>query len=196
MRDKSVQAFRAALLSDGVGVFPADTVYGLAAHAESAAGVRKLYELKGRPEGKPAAVMFFDLDRALGALAPDLGPRTKGALERLLPGPLTVVLPNPRGLYPLAGGTDRIGLRVPALEELRAIDFPLLQSSANPSGGPDPRRLEDVDPAIRAGADAELDGGVLPGTPSTVVDLSSYERGTYEVLREGAVPAETLANDL
>lgn len=196
MKPGELERFAAALLRDGVGLFPADTVYGLAAHAESQAGVRRLYELKGRPEGKPAAVMFFDRDRALSALAADLGPRTRAAMERLLPGPVTLILPNPRGLYPLAGGGDRLGLRVPAIEALRAIDFPLLQSSANPSGGADPRRLDDVDPAIRTGADAELDGGELPGTPSTVVDLTVYEHGSYEVLREGAVSAAALTDAL
>ena len=190
-----VEAFQAALLSDGVGLFPADTVYGLAADAESEAGVRRLYELKGRPERKPAAVMFFELDRALAALG-ELGPRTRAALERLLPGPVTLIVPNPGRLYPLACGPapERVGVRVPQVPEaMRAISRPVLQSSANPSGGPDPRRLEDVDPAIRAGVDAELDGGQLPGTPSTVVDLSSYETGTYALLREGAVPADRLA---
>jgi L-threonylcarbamoyladenylate synthase len=195
LQRSDVEAFQSALLSDGVGLFPADTVYGLAADAESEQGVRKLYELKGRSERKPAAVMFFDLDRALAAL-PDLGARTRGALERLLPGPVTVVVPNPGRLYPLACGPapERLGLRVSELPEpMRAIRRPVLQSSANPSGGPDPRRLEDVDPAIRAGVDAELDGGELPGTPSTVVDLTSYESGTYEVLREGVLPFDRLA---
>jgi L-threonylcarbamoyladenylate synthase len=190
-----VEALQAALLGDGVGLFPADTVYGLAADAESARGVRRLYELKGRPERKPAAVMFFELDRALVAL-PDLGPRTRAALERLLPGPVTLVVPNPQRLFPLACGPapDRLGLRVPDVPEpMRAIHRPVLQSSANPSGGPDPRRLEDVDPAIRAGVDAELDGGELPGTPSTVVDLTSYESGSYGVLREGVVSPNRLA---
>jgi L-threonylcarbamoyladenylate synthase len=192
---QDVEAFQAALLSDGVGLFPADTVYGLAADAESEAGVRRLYELKGRPERKPAAVMFFELDRALAALD-DLGPRTRAAVERLLPGPFTLVVPNPRRLYPLACGPapERLGVRAPEVPEaMRAIHRPVLQSSANRSGGPDPRRLEDVDPAIRAGVDAELDGGELPGTPSTVIDLSAYETGRYDVLREGAVAADRLA---
>ena len=100
--------------------------------------------------------------------------RTRAALKRLLPGPVTVVLPNPARLYPLACGPEpeRLGVRVPdlrgALEPLRAADGPVLQSSANPSGGPDARRLEDVDPALRAAVDAELDAGELPGVPSTV----------------------------
>ncbi|HEX8054048.1 MAG TPA: L-threonylcarbamoyladenylate synthase [Thermoleophilaceae bacterium] len=194
-----MEAFQAALLSDGVGLFPADTVYGLAADAESARGVERLYELKGRPPVKPAAVMFFDPDAVLD-LARDLGPRTREALARLLPGPVTLIVPNPERRYPLACGPvpERLGIRVPGLPEplaaLLAIRRPILQSSANPSGGPDPRRLADVDPEIRAGVDAELDGGELPGTASTVVDLVRYEQaGEFEVLREGAVAAEELA---
>jgi L-threonylcarbamoyladenylate synthase len=144
--------------------------------------------------------MFFSLEPALRAL-PDLGPRTRAALERLLPGAVTPIVPNPRRLWPLACGPapERLGLRVPALgpalQPLAAVARPVLQSSANPSGGPDPRRLEDVDPALRDGADLALDGGELPGTPSTVVDLTGYEAGgRYEVVREGAVPAARLAD--
>jgi L-threonylcarbamoyladenylate synthase len=66
---------------------------------------------------------------------------------------------------------------------------PVLQSSANVAGGPDARRLEDVPEAIRRGADLVLDGGELPGTPSTVVDLRMYERGgEWRIVRPGAVP--------
>ena len=197
MNANDVERFAAALEADGVGLFPADTVYGLAAHAESEAGVRRLYELKGRPPRQPAAVMFFDRERVL-ELAEPLGPRTREALSRLLPGPITAIVPNPGRLYPLACGPapERLGLRVPGLPPelapLRAVGLPLLQSSANPSGGADPRRLEEVDPAIRAGVDAELDGGELPGTPSTVIDLCDYENGSYSVLREGAVPRAAL----
>jgi L-threonylcarbamoyladenylate synthase len=71
--------------------------------------------------------------------------------------------------------------------------WPVLQSSANPSGGADARRLADVDARIRAQVDLQLDAGDLPGTPSTVVDLSAYEQdGSYAVLREGAVPSRAL----
>ena len=69
----------------------------------------------------------------------------------------------------------------------------MLQTSANLTGGPDPRRLADVPEALRAGADLVLDGGELPGVPSTVVDLSRYEdEGRWEILREGAVPADAV----
>ncbi|HXD56461.1 MAG TPA: L-threonylcarbamoyladenylate synthase [Thermoleophilaceae bacterium] len=186
--------FEECVARGGVALFPADTVYGLATNAESAEGVRRLYEIKGRPQDRPAAVMFFRLDDALGAL-PELGPRTREALERLLPGPVTLILPNPERRFPLACGPapERLGLRVPDVPALAEVRTPVLQSSANPSGGADVRRLADVDPGIRARVDLEIDGGELPGTPSTVVDLTDYESGgVYSVLREGALDPEAL----
>jgi len=200
MTAAEVAAFERSIAGGGVCLFPADTVYGLAADPESEAAVERLYELKGRPAERPAAVMLFALDRALAAL-PSLGPRTRAALERLLPGAVTLLVPNPERRFPLACGPEpeRLGVRVPALEgalaPLAAVRVPLLQSSANPSGGPDARRLEDVDDAIRNGADLALDGGELPGTPSTVVDLTGYEEdGSFEVVREGAIAAGRVAD--
>lgn len=202
MRPTDVEAFRACIESGGIALFPADTVYGLAAAPGSESAVRRLYELKGRPPERPAAVMFFELERALAAL-PELGQRTREAIMRLLPGPVTLVLPNPARRYPLACGPrpERLGIRVPdlagPLEPLAGAAVAVLQSSANLSGGADPRRLDEVDPAVRAGVDVELDGGELPGTPSTVVDLAAYEEtGAFDVLREGALPADRLAAQL
>src|SRR3954468_16701278 len=177
----------------GVAVFPADTVYGLACDPQSREAVERLYTLKGRRPGKPAAIMFFDRELALEAL-PELGARTREALGRLLPGGVTLLLPNPAGRFPLAGGGDTLGLRVPALDgplaPLSAIHWPVLQSSANRTGGPDARRLEEVPELMRRAADLVLDAGELPGTPSTVVDLRGYERdGSWSIVREGAVAA-------
>jgi len=199
LEERDVETFRRCIAVGGVALFPADTVYGLATEPESKEGVRRLYGLKGRDVGRPAAVMLFDLELALAAL-PELGPRTRAALERLLPGALTVLLPNPARRYPLACGPapERLGLRVPelpaGLTALWAARWPVLQSSANRSGGADARRLDQVDERIRRGVDLELDGGELPGIASTVVDLTRYEdEGTYEVLREGAVEADRVS---
>ena len=198
MTPEEVARFERCIAGGGVALFPADTVYGLAADPESSAAVERLYELKGRPATRPAAVMFFSLEPALAAL-PSLGPRTREALGRLLPGGVTAILPNPERRYPLACGPEpgRLGLRVPDLQgvlaPLSAVPRPVLQSSANPSGGADARRIADVDPALRAAVDLVLDGGELPGVASTVVDLTEYEGGRYDVLREGAVPADRLA---
>jgi L-threonylcarbamoyladenylate synthase len=187
------ETFERCMAVGGVAIFGADTVYGLACEPDTPEAVDRLYAIKGRRPDKPAAVMFFSLELALAAL-PELGPRTVAALEGLMPGAVTVLLPNPAGRFPLACGPDpaTLGLRVPALgpatAALGAVRWPVLQSSANPSGGADARRLEDIPAAIRAEADLLLDAGELAGTASTVIDLRRFESdGTWEILREGAV---------
>lgn len=158
--------FEECIRKGGVVLFPADTVYGLAVDPGNEDAVARMYALKGRPREKRSALMYFLIDAV-----PDLPP----AARRLLPGPVTVILADGRGI------------RVPDQPLLAGVTVPVLQTSANPAGGPDPRRLEDVDPRIREGVDLEIDGGELPGTPSTVVDLSGEE---FRIVREGAVPAE------
>lgn len=190
-------AFSACLARGGVAVFPADTVYGLAARAGDAAALARLYALKGRPPGKPAALMCFTLARAHALLGP-LGPRTRAAVAALLPGPVTLLLPDPAA----PGDAARaLGIRVPrltpALAALARVEHVIVQSSANLAGGPDPRTVAEVPAAIRAGADLVLDAGPLPGTPSTVVDLRPLEAtGRWRVVREGAVPRAGIARAL
>ena len=188
------RAFERCLAVGGLAVFPADTVYGLACDPVNRFAVERLYLLKRRPLSKPSAVMFFDLDIALSSLA-ELGERTRAALPRLLPGGVTVLLPNPAERFPLACGSDplTLGVRVPVVPSLAGVRRPVLQSSANRAGGADPRRLQEVPPLIRAAADLVIDGGELPGTPSTVVDLRRYENdGSWSVVRPGAVGEESL----
>jgi L-threonylcarbamoyladenylate synthase len=188
--------FARCIAGGGVAVFPADTVYGLACDPESAAAVERLYALKGRAPDKPAAVMFFGLDAALAAL-PELGQRSVAAARALLPGQVTLLLSNPAGRFPLAGGGAVLGLRVPDVPLLAGVTVPVLQSSANVAGGPDARTLGDIPAQIRDGADLVIDGGELPGTPSTVVDLTRYEDGgDWTVVREGAFPPDALARVL
>jgi L-threonylcarbamoyladenylate synthase len=193
-------AFEACIEGGGVAVFPADTVYGLACDPENADAVRRLYELKGRPADKPAAVMWFDRDAALAAL-PELSSRIRAAVEALTPGGVTLLVPNPRGRFPLAAGPagegQALGVRIPIAPQLQAVPLVVLQSSANHAGGVDARRVSDVPEEIRHGADLVLDAGDLPGTPSTVIDLRRYEDGGgWSVLREGAVAAEEVARAL
>jgi L-threonylcarbamoyladenylate synthase len=194
----SSEDFERCIAGGGVVVFPADTVYGLACDPLDAGAVERLYLLKRRPPTKPAAVMMFDVEFAL-ATVPEVGPRTRGALERLLPGPLTVLLPNPAERFPLACGPApaTLGLRVPRIEAMAGVRVAVLQSSANHAGGADTRRLEEIPEDIRAGADLVIDGGDLPGTPSTVVDLRRYEEsGQWGVARTGAVPYMEIAEAL
>jgi L-threonylcarbamoyladenylate synthase len=197
---EDVATFERCIAVGGVALFPADTVYGLATEPDSREGVDRLYALKGRPPIRPAAVMFFQRELATAAL-PELGPRTRAAFERLLPGPVTLLVPNPTRRFPLACGPEpeRLGVRVPALDApalapLAAARWPVLQSSANRSGAADARRLADVDDSIRRGVDLQLDGGELPGAPSTVIDLTRWDdEGDYSIVREGALSASEVA---
>jgi L-threonylcarbamoyladenylate synthase len=190
---------RACLASGGVALFPTDTVYGLGCDPLRRSAVERLYALKRRAADRPAAVMFFALSEALGAL-PELGARERAAIEALLPGPVALLLPNRAQRFPLACGPDpgTLGLRVPllagSLSALQAVSGPVLQSSANLSGGKDARSLGEVPAKLRDGADLVLDGGGLPGTASTVVDLRDYEHsGDWRVLRRGPLAEGSLA---
>jgi L-threonylcarbamoyladenylate synthase len=181
----------------GVAVFPADTVYGLACDPLDPDAIERINALKRRDARKPSAVMFFDRG-AMRELLSTLGPRTRAALDALLPGPVTVVVPNPRRLYPLASSDDpkRLGVRLIA-GPLAGAGCAVFQTSANRSGERDPRSLDDVDADIIAGVELAIDGGELFGEPSTVVDLTPLEdRGTWTILREGALPRADVAGAL
>jgi L-threonylcarbamoyladenylate synthase len=184
--DDAVAAIRAGKLV----VLPTDTVYGLACAPEPEP-VAALGELKGRPPSRPIALLAATVDALLESI-PELNP-SEAVLSRLLPGPYTLVLPNPARRYEWLTGErpESIGVRVPMLErqprEVLERAGVVAATSANLHGGPDPRTPEDVPPEIRSAVAVAIDGGELPGTPSTVVDLvGAFPR----VLREGAVPAD------
>jgi L-threonylcarbamoyladenylate synthase len=159
----------AALRAGRAVILPTDTVYGVCAlpgHEDV------LYELKGRDRSKPVALLAADV----AALVEAMPALERPVLERYLPGPYTLVV----------GG---VGVRVPnlppaAAEVVRAVGV-VAATSANLSGGRDPRRVEDVPEEIRVRCGAIVDAGELPGVPSTVIDLSGDEP---RVLRQGAGP--------
>ena len=168
-------------------MLPADTVYGLCGDPQSETAAREIYRLKRRPAEQPLALLAKDVD-ALLELVPEL---PRATLQALLPGQYTLVLPNPGRRFPWLTGSapETIGVRVPeltgpgaeVLEQVAAV----VATSANLHGGPEARTLADVPAEIRTAATL-VDGGELPGTPSTVLDLTGVEP---RVLREGAVPA-------
>ena len=198
MTGPQAETFERCMSVGGVAVFPADTVYGLACDPANRVAVQRLYRIKRRSPAKPSAVMFFDRSLALEAL-PELGERTRDALVRLLPGPVSLLVPNPAHRYPLACGEDpaTIGIRVVEIPALAGVRWPVLQSSANRAGGPDPRRVDEVPAEIRRVAEMVVDGGELPGTPSTVLDLRGFEAaGEWEILRAGAMAADEVSRRL
>jgi tRNA threonylcarbamoyl adenosine modification protein (Sua5/YciO/YrdC/YwlC family) len=191
----SAEAFERCMSVGGIALFGSDTVYGLACDVHNRLAVERLYRIKRRRLDKPSAVMFFDLELALGALS-ELGPRVRLALGRLMPGQVTVLLPNPAGRFALACGDDRstFGLRVIDIPALRGVRWPVLQSSANLAGEPEARRVDEVPEPIRRAVELIIDGGELPGTASTVVDLRGYEEaGEWRIVRRGAVPEAQVA---
>jgi len=182
----------AALAAGKPVVMPFDTVYGIAADPYREESARRLYQLKGRPATEPTALVATTLDYLLECV-PELRGRAASLARLLLPGPLTLVLPNPARRFRWLTGVnpDTIGVRVPELEgpgaEVLERAGAVVATSANLPGGPDPKRLAEVPEEIRAGAAAVVDGGKLPGTPSTVIDLTGPEP---RVLREGTLPGD------
>jgi L-threonylcarbamoyladenylate synthase len=174
--DKAVSV----LMHDGTIIYPTETVYGLGADALSDEAVFRVYEAKKRPLGMPIsiAVCDFDMLATVAHVEPDL----HGFIETFLPGPVTVILPA-RRLIPdiLTGGTGLIGIRMPAhdiaLQIIERFDAPITATSANLHGAKDPQVPEEC----TVPRELFIDGGRLPGTPSTVVDLT-----TKSILRKGA----------
>ena len=173
-------------------ILPTDTVYGLAVTAERSEPTERMYRLKGRDMLKPSALVTADLDTLL-ALVPELRGRAGEIARALLPGPYTLILPNPAGRYRwITGETpDALGVRVPDLPDVarRVVEAAgaIVATSANLAGGRDPRTVAEVPQELRDQVAAVVDAGELPGTPSTVIDFTGDEP---RVLREGFAPAD------
>jgi len=169
-------------------VLPFDTVYGIAADPYREAATRRLYRLKGRDETQPSALVACDVDYLLECV-PELRGRSAMIARELLPGPYTLIFPNPaRRFRWLTGPTpEAIGVRVPDVLEPSAAVLArvgaVVATSANHPGGQDPASLDEVPEEIRGGAAAVVDGGRLRGAPSTVIDFTGAKP---EVLRVGA----------
>jgi L-threonylcarbamoyladenylate synthase len=166
----SIERATAVLMHDGIVVYPTETVYGLGADALSENAILKVYEAKRRPLGQPISIAVSDFDM-LAAVAHVDGSMQK-FIEAFLPGPVTVVL-RAKHILPemLTGGTGLIGIRIPshdlAMRLIERFDSPITATSANLHGAKDPATPDEC----TVPRDFFIDGGRLPGTPSTVVDL-------------------------
>ena len=182
------KALERCISGGGVAVFPSDGLYGLACDPLDAGAIARIHRLKGRDDGKPSAVMYFS-PLAMRELIAGLGPRTHEVVQRLLPGPVTLVVANPQRRYPLTCRQDpeRLGVRLIG-GPLAGTMCPVFQTSANLSGEPAPGRFADVPESILEGVDLAIDGGVLSGVPSTVIDVSQIEeKGDWRILRAGGL---------
>ena len=184
-----------ALRRGGLVAFPTDTLYALGADALAAQAVERVITVKGRARGKPLSVLVPSVE-ALASLDVSLAAGVPDALRAFWPGPLTVVV-KASGKFPavLTAATGTVGLRIPAGPVAQAIlagfGGPVIGTSANKAGGPDPGDAKTVQRAIGGQIDLLLDGGrVALGVPSTVLDCTSEPA---RILREGAIPRAKLA---
>lgn len=168
------------LMHDGLVVYPTETLYGLGADAFSEEAILHVYEAKKRPLSMPVSVAVSDFEML--AVVARVGPGMEEFIRAFLPGPVTVVM-EARDSIPdvLTGGTGRIGIRMPshelAIRLITAFDAPITATSANLHGAKDPVTPDEC----TVPRELLIDGGRLPGTPSTVVDL--VER---KIVRRGA----------
>jgi len=186
--DAARQALESHISKGEVVLFPSDGIYGLACDPLNEKAIERIHAIKGRDEGKSSAVMYFS-PLAMRELIRDLGQKVSEAFGRLLPGPVTLIVPNPRHRYPLACREDpsRLGVRV-IDGPLSGARCPIFQTSANLSGEPAPSSFAGIVPEVREEVDLAIDGGELTGLPSTVVDLTELdENGIWTVLREGGM---------
>jgi L-threonylcarbamoyladenylate synthase len=173
MRKRVSPTKAAEALRDGeVALVPTETVVGLVA-AEP--GLGRIEQIKNRDPGKPVALLCASAEEAF-ALAASVPPLARRLASLYWPGPLTLVLDHP------GGGT--VGVRVPAGPVVRAMlaayGEPLYATSANLSGDPAPKGLEEVDPRVSEAVDLVVEGESGSGEASAVVDLSG---GRVQLLR-------------
>ncbi len=182
---------RAAEIVKGGGLLavPTETVYGLAANGLDGEAVKKIYEVKGRPDVKPLSLMVAGRE-AMDAYCEDVPAAAYALADAFWPGPLTIILKS-RGIVPeiVRAGGSTVGLRCPdhplTLDVLRRSGLPLAAPSANPSGQPSPKTAQKVAEYFDGKIDAILDGGECGiGTESTIIDLSAPEG---RILRKGAL---------
>ncbi|MBI3378757.1 MAG: threonylcarbamoyl-AMP synthase [Nitrospirae bacterium] len=182
------------LNNGGIVAFPTETFYGLGVKFDKEASLRKLYDLKKRPEEKPMPLIIGS--RAyLPMIAASVNEIAESLMDKFWPGPLTLLLKAKEGLSSyLTADTGRVAVRIPgesaALYLVREAGFPITATSANPSGMPP---AEDADSVIRyfgGEIDMVIDGGRTPGgLPSTIADVTEKK---IKIVREGVIPRHLL----
>lgn len=190
---QEVEVAVAALRQGSLVVYPTETFYGLGALATLPSALGRLAAAKLRPPGKPLPLVAADATMAF-ALWAEVPAVARVLARSFWPGPLTLVAAAEPGLPAPVTMGGAVGVRVPgsglARELCRRAGGPVIATSANPSGGPPPASVEQLDPELLARIDLVLDGGRTPGgLPSTVVQVGV---DGPRLLRAGAVPWEAV----
>lgn len=192
VKDTRAETFSAAIATLKRGdaiVFPTETLYGLGADALNDAAVEKIYQLKGRDAANPIPVLVANR-KMLGVIVAEVPPLAERLIEQFWPGPLTLVLPARKEIpRPLLNSTGGVGVRISsqalASELIKGLGRPLTATSANPSGKPPARTVEEAKKYFGAEIDVFVDGGELASkTGSTVAEVSA---DAIKIIRQGEI---------
>ncbi len=182
------------LKKGGTVVFPTETVYGLGANAFNEEGIRKIFEVKGRPPDNPLIVHIYSIEE-INLVAEEISPYARILFEKFSPGPLTIVLPKRDNIPSLVtGGLKTVAVRIPshpiARKILKECNLPIAAPSANISGRPSPTTFEMVISEMEGKVDAIINGGDCEiGLESTVV---KFEGDELKILRPGGISEEQI----
>lgn len=198
LKDKDFGEIAGRLEQGAVMLYPTETTYGLGCLATDREGIERIFELKQRPAERPYLVLVRDREM-LEKYVSEIPAAYESMIERFWPGPLTLVFPAREGTLPmdlLAPGLQTLAIRISShpfcSQLLKHLDAPLVSTSANLSGAPNPSSLEDVSHFVKNGVDLIVDGGTLGGTPSSIVRLDG---GKAVLARAGALSAAELGID-
>jgi len=181
----------AVLTSGGLVVAPSETQYGLLARADQDAALERAVGAKQRGAEKPMAVFAASVELIMHYAS--LNPPAQRLARLFLPGPLTLVLPVLGSWHTAIVPEGKIGIRVSSCPFIQAtmerVDFPVTATSANIAGDQESSDVVPIARLLGDQVDLFLDGGPLPGPPSTVVDCCESE---VKILREGAIDSEAI----
>lgn len=178
----------------GIVAFPTETFYGLGVRYDSREALRRLYDIKHRPEEK-AMPLIIGSRKMMTSVALSPGRIAERLMDRFWPGPLTLLVPARDELSEfITAGTGRVAVRMPGesfgLRLAMALPFPITATSANISGSPPADNARDVVRYFGDSLDLIIDGGRTPGgKPSTIADVSG---DGLNIVREGIIPAEEI----
>jgi len=197
LSDGALEQILSFLRAGGVIAFPTDTAYGLGADPFNDGAVRRIFEIKGRPETKPILLLVSSMEMANRVVT--FSEKAAALAERFWPGPLTMVLPARETVSSgITAGTGTVGIRwadAPFAQRLlTAFDRPITATSANLAGRPSTVTIAEVREQLGESLDLVVDGGTLPARGgSTLIDLTAIPA---RLLREGPIPEAELSDIL
>ena len=198
IRDGNVLPAAEIIKQGGLVAVPTETVYGLAANGLDESAVKRLYEVKGRPEQKPISLLVSGMEQA-EELCRDIPDEAYKLAKAFFPGPLTMILKKSAAVPGIVtAGGDTVGIRCPrqplTLEIIKLAGVPLATPSANISGMPSPKDFDRVLGYFNGKIECAVDGGVCDlGIESTIVDLTVKP---FVILRAGGLTPEEIKGAL